>query len=334
MRTTFKALFHAITLAIAAHSGSALAHGSVDRSDAGQLQAMTRAANLIAYGTVQKIEYGLEKAETKDSREIPFTYVTFGIEKTFRGNRPPRSLVMRFIGGPDGRGGFLEVSGVPSFQKGDKDVLFIAGNGESGCPLVLCQAGRFRVLEGGLYNAHGVPVRALVKEGVIARGKTRKEFLTRRYPAPKFDELIKNPAVAKRIKSMGMSLDDARTKYNAEAPKEIVVTKQVVIQDRAADEEHRRNSGIQAGPAGPAIVATEEPLPENPIAIEEFFAAVTELSERVGGNVERVRSMSLRRIQPLGAPRPAKPIEAKAPESDDAERQMLRDAGGNPVLKN
>lgn len=331
MKIIFKTIFHAIMVVIAAQSGSALAHGSVDRSDSGQLEVMTRAANLVVYGTVRKVEYGLEKAETKDSREIPFTYVTFGIEKTFRGKRTADSLVMRFIGGPDGRGGFLEVSGVPTFQMGDQDVLFIVGNGESGCPLVLCEVGRFRVLEGGLYNAHGVPVRALVKEGVIARGKVRDEFLVRRYPAPRFDELIKNPAVAERIKGMGMSLDQARKRYNAEAPKEVVVTKQVVVQGRAAQQEQRRNGGDEAGAA---IVATEEPLSESPIAMEEFFDAVARMSIEVGGKVSPVMSMSPNRIRAFGVPRPAKPMEPEAPRSDGAERELMRNAGDNPVLKN
>jgi hypothetical protein len=332
MKIIFKAIFLAIMVAITAQSSSALAHGSVNRSDSGKLEVMTSTANLIVYGTVRKVEYGLENAETKDSREVPFTYVTFGIEKTFRGKSTADLLVMRFIGGPDGRGGFLEVSGVPTFQMGDQDVLFIVGNGESGCPLVHCELGRFRILDGGLYNAHGVPVRALVEEGVIARGQIREEFLVRRYPTPRFDELIKSPAVAERIKRMGLSLEQARKKYNAEAPKEIVVTKQVIPQDqdREAQRNQRRNGGDKVGGA---ILATEEPLSESPIAMEEFFDVVTSMSDRVGGKVEAVVSISPRRIPVLRPPQPAKPIEAKAPESDVAEREIMFNSRGNPVFK-
>lgn len=130
---------------------------------------------------------------------------------------------MRFQGGSDGQGGFVEVSGVPLLQPGEQDLLFVRNNGEKGCPLVDCERGRFRILKDAVYNTHGAPVRSVSEARIVARGAPPEEFRRFRYPAPQFDELIKNPEVKRKLKEQNISPDDARKRYESEAPKEIEV---------------------------------------------------------------------------------------------------------------
>ena len=70
---------------------------------------------------------------------MPYTFVTYKVTKVMQGSAG-RSLTLRFAGGADGRGGFVDVTGVPTFEVGDDDILFVKGNGSDGCP-----AGRMRV---------------------------------------------------------------------------------------------------------------------------------------------------------------------------------------------
>jgi len=70
----------------------------------------------------------------------------------------------------DGR--ILLASGLPLFQVGDHDILFVRGNGESACPLVGCEGGRYRVIRGGLYSDDG---REILPDGSggVRRGRPR-----------------------------------------------------------------------------------------------------------------------------------------------------------------
>mgnify|MGYP007100953438 CR=1 FL=1 len=89
--------------------------------------------------------------------------------------------------------------------------------------MVLCEWGRFRILDGGVYNAKGAPVRAIFENNAIARGPAPKEFLTFSYPVPKFDDLMRNPGVQALVKEQNLSVDQMREVYEREAPKQIQI---------------------------------------------------------------------------------------------------------------
>ncbi|MEX0644739.1 MAG: hypothetical protein WD076_05475, partial [Parvularculaceae bacterium] len=196
------------------------------------------------------------------------------------------------------------VSGVPAFQPGEQDILFIRSNGEDGCALVLCEYGRYRVLEGGVYNPHGFPVRAVDKNNIIARGAPPMAFRQFSYPAPKFDDLMRNPAVQEMLKKQGMSEADARARYESEAPKQITLSAEIpetgaqsmdaagkvkptlqrqprlkqlddkpqLQQQPGATGQLQRQvtpSTAQIDPKG-AVATTRDDLPEGPLAVEAF----------------------------------------------------------------
>lgn len=125
-------------------------------------------AELIFSGIVKKIEYGLSQGKSDIHGSLPYTYVTYQIEQTLKGRSVIEdSLTLRFLGGgaPDGR--YLEASNIPQFQVNDRDLLFVEKNGETDCPLVDCQSGRFRVINTGVHAADGRPMVGIDKKQLI-----------------------------------------------------------------------------------------------------------------------------------------------------------------------
>lgn len=201
---------------------SVYAHGSVGGEKVSKLEEMSDGANLVFEGEVTEVTYRQARFQGGEG-ELPYTIVTYKVKEVLRGESPGESFTMRFPGGADGKGHFVEVSGVPVFQTGEQDVLFVRGNGEKGCPLVNCEWGRFRISKGVMYNTHGSPVRALGKMRAVSRGLPPEEFKKFSYPAPSFDELMKNPDAQKVLKEKNLKPEEARRRYESEAPKQIEV---------------------------------------------------------------------------------------------------------------
>lgn len=115
-------------------------------------------AQLILQGVVTKIEYKNSEAAPGQGR-LPHTFVTFAVEQTFKGNAAGGGhIVLRFEGGPDGTGKAMLVPGMPMFDIGDRDILFVSHNRNLPCPLVGWEQGRFRVLNGAVYTEQGQEV--------------------------------------------------------------------------------------------------------------------------------------------------------------------------------
>jgi hypothetical protein len=204
---------------LAALSATAEAHAPSDPALVGDIAKLSAASNLIIQGKVKSVAY---RNHAVSGREMPFAYVTYSVTGRMLGSAG-NEITLRFIGGPDGRGGFVAAEGVPAFSPGDEDILFVKSNGDNGCPLVMCEFGRFRVLNGLVHDGHGEPVSTLTNGRMRAGGKTPPALQRTTYPAPSFDELIKNPSVLESIRQMGLTIDQARAKYAKEAAKEIVV---------------------------------------------------------------------------------------------------------------
>lgn len=97
-------------------------------------------AQTIARGTVAAVES--RWVDAPDGRIIK-TFVTFTVEKRIKGN-PPDSLTLEFLGGTVGTES-LKVDGMPHFQIGEREILFVRDNGVQFCPLVRLMHGRYRV---------------------------------------------------------------------------------------------------------------------------------------------------------------------------------------------
>jgi hypothetical protein len=94
-------------------------------------------AEQIVVGTVTAIREG-----ENDSGQ-PATYVTFSDLSVLKG-QVGAELTLRIAGGTIGQYA-VRIADLPTFQLGERAVLFVAGNGRDVCPLVGVWQGRFRV---------------------------------------------------------------------------------------------------------------------------------------------------------------------------------------------
>ncbi len=138
----------AVLLGVSAVASGA-SHGPLDAAKA------ARDAELIFKGTVEAVDYAFSDVGDGTRPKIPHTFVTYRIEKTFKGSTDGDTVTLRFVGGRGEEAAFLMVSGIPMFDVGDRDVLFVQRNGTSGCPLVDCANGRYRLIQGKVFTEEG-----------------------------------------------------------------------------------------------------------------------------------------------------------------------------------
>lgn len=309
---------------------------------------MTEEANLVFVGEVAKVMYRKAHIEGGEG-ELPYTIVTYRVRDVLRGKSPGDTFTMRFQGGSDGQGGFVEVSGVPLFQTGEQDLLFVRNNGEKGCPLVDCERGRFRILKDAVYNTHGAPVRGMSETRIIARGAPPEEFRKFRYPAPHFDELIKNPEVKRRLKEENISLDDARRRYESEAPKEIEVRWMEAIakenvdglgaEESAAGTRNVLNKDMQT--LQPTAVAPAEKLSSKAVGREQFVSMIKSAAGKAKRAPTTLKSIDpdaeivIKFTGPKSPPERAvkKIADRMATPEEEAEIKALKAQNFNPVIK-
>lgn len=98
-------------------------------------------AQLIVRGRVDAVRTAW--VDSPQGRVIK-TYVTVAVLKPLKGGAPA-TFTLQLLGGEiDGQG--MQVAGMPRFQPGQVEFLFISGNGVRFCPLVGMMHGRYRVL--------------------------------------------------------------------------------------------------------------------------------------------------------------------------------------------
>ncbi|HSI60087.1 MAG TPA: hypothetical protein VLA16_21195 [Ideonella sp.] len=286
------------------------------------VQALSAAAKFVVHSRVSKVEYRLSQAGPKGQAAVPYTLVTYDVVRPVRGSAGSASFTLRFIGGPDGRGRFLRASTVPVFQMGDEDILFVRDNGSNGCPLVSCGEGRFRVLRGAMYEGSGTPVQAIQANRIVAGGALAPEFSKFSYPAPAFDELLKNPGVKERIAQQGLSIAEARSRYQAEAPAMIEMA--IVSGERAGDDTAGFGEG-QAATDAARLQAAARAMPT-----DAFVAAVAgvQVAERKSGPAfesadpqAQIGTPAWRAVAPAAAPAPSAAPQRSA--ADLAEERSL-----------
>lgn len=142
------------------------------RKDVGKL---TEEAELIFEGVVTKIDYGMStKGDNPEDGPLPHTFVTYQINDAPKGRSAEgNTITLRFLGGPTPDGRFLVVSINPTFEVGERDLLFVRRNGESQCPLVGCGMGRLRIINNRVHTNDGVEMLA-EPDGKISFGRKLK----------------------------------------------------------------------------------------------------------------------------------------------------------------
>lgn len=209
---------------------SSLAHSPRDPSIVGNVARLTEKSIFVFRGRAIDVKY---RNLTTATGTMPHTFVTYRVDDVISG-APPPLVTLRFIGGPDGTGGFLEVTGVPLFQAGDEDILFVSNNGmdteaDNSCALVECELGRYRVVNGSVYEGHGSPVVSIEGNRILTDGIGPPDVMDFTIPAPKFDDMLRKPEFTAQIKKLGITVAQARAWYEAEAPKTITIRPEMSV---------------------------------------------------------------------------------------------------------
>jgi hypothetical protein len=128
------------------------------------------AADAVVQAVVDHVEYRMSRPSA-DQPSIPFTFVTFRIERVILGQVDGGLLTLRFHGGlfPDGR--FLDDPTAPLFDVGERSLLLVSRNGDLDVPLAGWRFGRLRVINGRVYDDFGKPL-AIVSPDRVRFGRT------------------------------------------------------------------------------------------------------------------------------------------------------------------
>ncbi|MCX6955866.1 MAG: hypothetical protein NTV51_27295 [Verrucomicrobia bacterium] len=116
------------------------------------------------------------------------TLVTFRVERTLKGASAD-TLTLTFLGGTVGKRS-LRIAGMPSFTAGQREIVFVARNGEVLCPLIGAGHGRYHV---------------------VTEPATQREYVTRDnlVPLSSTDQIslpLESTAVAARVTSAADAL--------------------------------------------------------------------------------------------------------------------------------
>jgi hypothetical protein len=99
-------------------------------------------ADSIYRARVDAIE--ARRVAAPDGDQVIKTFVTFAVERVLKGAEKTE-VVLEFLGGTVGDE-TLTVTGMPKFNLGDREIVFVQKNGLQFCPLVGVMHGRYRVL--------------------------------------------------------------------------------------------------------------------------------------------------------------------------------------------
>lgn len=99
-------------------------------------------AEVVVDGEVTGVRAELSSYE---GRPLVYTFVTIRVLDALKGT-PGETIDMRMLGGTVGDV-TLQVSGVPKFRVGERNLFFIEGNGVNFCPLVAVPHGYYPVEE-------------------------------------------------------------------------------------------------------------------------------------------------------------------------------------------
>jgi hypothetical protein len=307
-----KSVRMAVAVALLSSSGSAV----FAQKMAPDIKDLAGAAQFVVHSRVSKVEYRMSASGENGQGPVPFTIVTYDVVRPVRGDAGRASFSLRYIGGPDGRGHFLRASNVPVFQTGDEDILFVQNNGANDCPLVGCIEGRFRVLNGALYDGTGTPVQGLDASRIVARGTPPAELSKVRYPAPTFGELMNNPEVRDIIRKHGLTVNEAQRRYEAQAPATIEMATSIGSESAGSD-----SAGFGSRQA--TSEAAQPQAAGRPMSVDSFVASVkaVPMTENKAASVFQSADPKAHIAAPI--PRPAPP--APVPERGAAAQRSSAD---------
>lgn len=137
-------------------------------------------ADLVVDGEITSVR---SEFAAHEGGRLVYTYVTVEVLEVIKGAAGPL-LELRLLGGTVGDFS-MTIDGVPQFRRGDRDILFIVGNGDQFCPLVAVMHGRYPIVSRAgdgadiVLRTNGAPLRApeevqlplsSVSLGILSRG--------------------------------------------------------------------------------------------------------------------------------------------------------------------
>lgn len=146
-----------------------LAHGPEAPAS---LDSKIRDADFVFAGRVVKVEYAISTPKGVDVEAVPHTFVTYAIDRIFKGKSASKLVTLRFLGGRGTGARFLYPGNYPLFDVGDVDLLTVQRNGMRSCPLAECAEGRYRMISGKVYSELGKEV-VLDPKGRVVDGLHR-----------------------------------------------------------------------------------------------------------------------------------------------------------------
>lgn len=124
-------------------------------------------ADFVFEGVVLDVSYKVW--ELSNGEPLPYTFVTYRVDKVLKGAANQPEVTLRFLGGMQDEERYMSPSGTPLFDEGDHDLLMVLGNGNLSCPLVDCAGGRFRIIGGLVVDDKGYHVE-ISESGEIRKG--------------------------------------------------------------------------------------------------------------------------------------------------------------------
>lgn len=153
-------------------------HTHATHADGTTTSDLVHKADLIFEGKVVNVEYRTSDILKTDDVAMPHTFVTYEILRNFKGQSSEGKLItLRFRGGPDGAGNTLIIPGVPLFQVGDQDIVFVRGNGIEISPILGGNFGRYRISKNAVHSDAWQEV-WLLSNGQLEHGKFNEEKKT------------------------------------------------------------------------------------------------------------------------------------------------------------
>lgn len=130
------------------------------------------AADAVFEGTIESIRF-VDSQAVGAQRGVPHTFVTWRVERVFKGRVRGDRVTLRFFGGMDAaRDRLLFTSDGVQPDVGDRDILLVAGNGAAECPIVGCANGRFRLIGESVYDEGGRDLVQIDRQ-TVRRGTVR-----------------------------------------------------------------------------------------------------------------------------------------------------------------
>jgi|GEM_PF-5619369 len=272
-------------------------------------------AGLIFEGTVVAIAFRDSAPLPASQTVLPHIFVTYEVGQVLRGRPEASRLTLRFLGGSSGETGrIMRVPHAPLFKLGDRDILFVAGNGTAACPLVACGLGRFRVWQDRVYTDTGLALR-LDAQGKLRMGPDRlsPEQIAMEFP----------PAPQAHLDALRRQIEDDKT---------LSEDQRETLSRRIRDLSQPRIISLGR------IVSDKPATPPStpPVTSDAFKAFVAQISDRHPYQLVPTASVSPDRPftfpeQKLTTAKP--PTRFPEPRTLTREQQLLRQNLGNPVLR-